>query len=307
VVAVSAFVQCLNAQMFDAWYADGRFRHGALIGAATASLGFVGLVVAGTITATPTAMILGSVAGEAVMATVSFTLLYRRRLVAIERTTVAEVAALVRLGWPSLSVLVGVIMVFRADRYIVGAFAGASAVTLYSLAATFSELARTVPQQLGQVFVRQVAGRAAGISLRRTVRLAVAAATLSGLAIALAGWIAIPVVFDRDMRDAREYLLLLVGAEVLFAPFFVASRGLVGGGWNRITGVIGAAGCVVGVISYFALVPSLGIVGACVGSAATYAGLSLATSLTLSRRLAGRQLVDAVRHTEPDALVPDAL
>jgi O-antigen/teichoic acid export membrane protein len=297
VVAMSAFVQCLTTQALDAWYAEGLFRIGSRINAVAASVSFVGVVVAGLVRETPTAMIAGGVAGELSVLSVSIALLVRRGLLRIQGVTRADVSGHIRRGWPTISLGFGMTIVFRADRFILGAFAGPAAITLYSLAATFSEVTRIVPHALGQVFIRQVADRERAVSLSPVVRSAIAATAASAVVVGIVGWVAIPIVFDSELHDARDYLLLLLAAELLFSPFFVASRGLMGGGWMRIAGLIGFAGCAAAVATYFVAVPPLGIVGACVASALTYLALSIATVVALSTRLQRRASERPVERT----------
>jgi O-antigen/teichoic acid export membrane protein len=129
---------------------------------------------------------------------------------------------------------------------------------------------------------------------------AIIATAVTGLAIGVVGWVAIPAVFDDELHDARNYLLLLLGAEVLFAPFFIAGRGLVGGGWTKATGIIGALGSVFAVLAYLALVPPFGLLGACLASAIAYLALSVVSVATLSDRLRNRRPVDqTAAHADP--------
>jgi acetyltransferase-like isoleucine patch superfamily enzyme len=87
-------------------------------------------------------------------------------------------------------------------------------------------------------------------------------------------WYAIPLVFGPELLDARRYLLLLLVAEILFTPFTVAAKGLVGGGWTRTVGLVGSAGGGLAIISYGALTPLWGVWGACLATCATYLVLS---------------------------------
>ena len=290
--AAAAFFQCLATQANEGWWADGRFTRGSVLAAIGTVCGFVGVVVAGVVRESPAAMLTGQVVGEGSVVLVSVVLLHRARLFLVGRGVMAEARRLVRVGWPTLGGTVGAIVTFRADRYLIGVFVGPAAITVYSLAATLSEVCRTVPHQLGQVLIRRIATRDPSVVLRRTVVQAIVATALTGAVLGLVGWLAIPTVFDDELHDARTYLLLLLGAEVLFAPYFIAARGLVGGGWTRATGVIGAAGCVLAVVSYLVLVPPFGLLGACLASAGCYLALSLATVVVLGHRLRDRPPVD---------------
>jgi O-antigen/teichoic acid export membrane protein len=292
VVAAAAFLQCLAAQANEGWWADGRFARGSILAATGAFCGLVGLVVAGLLRESPAVMLGGQVLGDGSVAVVSVLLLHRAGLFRVGRRVGEEMRHLVRVGWPTLGGSVGAIVTFRADRYLIGVFVGPAAITLYSLAATLSEVARTVPHQLGQVLIRRIATRDPSVVLRRSVLQAIVATALTGVVIGLVGWVAIPAVFDEELHDASTYLLLLLGAEVLFAPFFIAGRGLVGGGWTRETGLIGALGCVLAVALYLALVPPFGLVGACLASAAAYLALSVASVTVLGDRLRRRRPID---------------
>ena len=300
--AAAAFLQCLAMQANEGWWADGRFTLGAVLAAVGAFLGFVGVVVAGVIRESPAVMLAGQVVGEGSVAVVSVVLLRRSRLFLVGRRAGVELRRLIRVGWPTLGGTIGAIVTFRADRYLIGVFVGPAAITVYSLAATLGEVCRTVPHALGQVLIRRIATRDPSVVLRRTVVQAIIATAVTAIAIAVVGWLAIPVVFDEELLDARTYLLLLLGAEVLFAPFFIASRGLVGGGWTRATGLIGAGGSVLAVISYLALVPPFGLVGACVASAASYLVLSVVSVTVLRDRLRHRAPIDQTA-THADAAV----
>jgi O-antigen/teichoic acid export membrane protein len=300
VVALAAFLQCLATQANEGWWADGHFARGSILAATGAALGFVGLVLAGVARETPAVMLGGQVLGEGSVAVVSVLLLHRAGLFRVGRRAGAEMRRLVRMGWPTLGGSVGAIVTFRADRYLIGVFVGPAAITVYSLAATLSEVCRTVPHQLGQVLIRRIAVRDESVVLRRTVVQAIIATAVTGLAIGVVGWVAIPAVFDDELHDARNYLLLLLGAEVLFAPFFIAGRGLVGGGWTKATGIIGALGSVFAVLAYLALVPPFGLLGACLASAIAYLALSVVSVATLSDRLRNRRPVDqTAAHADP--------
>jgi O-antigen/teichoic acid export membrane protein len=296
----SAFLQCLAVQANEGWWADGRFTRGSMLAATGALLGFLGVVVAGLVRESPAAMLAGQVAGEGSVAVISVLLLHRERLFLVGRGAAADIRRLVRVGWPTLGGSVGAIVTFRADRYLIGIFVGPAAITVYSLAATLSEVGRTVPHQLGQVLIRRIATRDPTVVLRRTVVQAIVATALTGAVIGVIGWLAIPVVFDAELHDARTYLLLLLGAEVLFAPFFIAGRGLVGGGWTSAAGAIGAVGCVFAVACYLALVPPFGLLGACLASAGAYLALSVATVLALRDRLRDREPIgDTLGRADP--------
>jgi O-antigen/teichoic acid export membrane protein len=288
VVGIAAFTQGLSMQTTEAWFADGRFGCGARWATASAAAGLVGLVIAGTLSATPASMLAGQTTATLAITGMSAGQLRRAGLVAFRRPCGDSIRHLIRRGWPALGFSVGLSLALRADRYILGIFAGSAAVTLYSLAATLSEVSRTVPQAFGQVLSRRIAERHKEAALVRSVALAGMAVLGSGAAVGLVSWFAIPLVFGAELLDARSYLLLLLVAEVLFTPFTVAAKGLVGGGWTRVIGLIGGVGGLLAVISYCALTPFWKTWGACLATCTTYLALSLWTVTALRRLLTRR-------------------
>lgn len=163
---------------------------------------------------------------------------------------------MLRHGFRALGLTMGLALALRADRYVLGAVAGAATVGIYSVAATLSEGPRVVPAALGQLVNREVALGGGLSRVARARRTALLAAALIGLVVAVGGWFLIVPVFGEAFADARPLLLVLLVAEVAFAPFAVASRALLGGGWMTTAGLLGAAGSVVALILFALAIPS---------------------------------------------------
>ena len=282
--AVAAFtvVQVIAVQASEAWYADALFRRGGLWFAATAGGGLAGLLAA-AVTGPHASVLLGAqAAGSALVCVVQLGRLRRAGLLAAGMPTRPAVRALLARGTPALGLTLGLAVALRSDRYVLGVFAGPAAVGVYSLAATLSEVPRVVPQAVGQLFVRHVA-LGGGARLARWISGSVLAAAVGGLLVAAGGWLLIVPVFGETFEPARAMLLVLVVAEVCFAPYAVASRGLIGDGRTRAAGAFGLAASVAAVGCYLLGARLGGSMGLAAGCVALYCGLS-ARAVVLFRR-----------------------
>jgi len=109
-----------------------------------------------------------------------------------------------------------------------------------------------------------------------------------GLIVAAGGWMLIVPVFGGQFAPARELLMVLIVAEVCLAPYSVASRGLLGGGWTTAAGLLGIAGSLVALAAYAMSAVVAGAMGVATGSVAVYAGLSFVSYRMLRRRVGSR-------------------
>ncbi|MFI6068873.1 lipopolysaccharide biosynthesis protein [Micromonospora sp. NPDC051227] len=301
-VLVATLGQIALVQFPDAWYADGRFKAGSTWAAGIAAGGTAGLVLAAILlTRTAEALLLGQAAGMAAVAVAQTAHLHSARLLLLSRPDRRELSRLLRSGVQSLYLTVGLALALRADRYILGGVAGAGVVGVYSTAATLSEAPRVLPAAMGQMTYRKVTLGCGRSEVDRAVLRAVLASIATGIPVAVAGWFLITPVFGPSFAEARPLLLVLLVAELLFAPFAVASRGLLGGGWMGAAGVVGAAGMGSAVVLFLAGARERGAYGTAWASVLLYAGLSAAALILLRRRVAARP--DALLLVDADAAV----
>jgi O-antigen/teichoic acid export membrane protein len=276
--------QMVVGQVVDAWFADGRFRRGGVAAAVTSAGGLAGVLLASG-AASAASLLLAQAGGTAVMMAAETRALRRGGLLNWTPVSGNAVIGLLRLGAPTLGLSMGLVVVLRADRYVIGLTAGTAAVGVYSLAATLGEIPRMLSAALGQMCMRDISLGRGAPNLVRTTLLAVAATAVAGLLVVFAAWLFVVPLFGEAFGDARELLVVLVAAEMCFAPFVVASRGLIGGGWTTAAGVIGAAGAA-GAIGVYGVAGSLGgAVGVAVGSVVLYAALSTVAWTLLRRRV----------------------
>jgi O-antigen/teichoic acid export membrane protein len=285
-VAVGCYTasQMVVGQVVDAWFADGRFHRGGVAAAVTSAGGLAGVLLASG-AESAASLLIAQAGGVAVMLAAETAALRRGGLLKWAPVPRGTVIGLLRLGAPTLGLSMGLVVVLRADRYVIGLTAGTAAVGVYSLAATLGEVPRMLSAALGQMCLRDISLGRGAPNLVRTTLLALATTAVAGLLVVFAAWLLVVPLFGQAFGDARELLVVLVAAEVCFAPFVVASRGLIGGGWTTAAGVLGAAGAI-GAIGVYGVTGSLGgAIGVAVGSVVLYAAMSTVAWTLLRRRV----------------------
>jgi O-antigen/teichoic acid export membrane protein len=277
--------QSLLTQVPDGWFADGLFRRGGLGAAAMCAGGLIGVATALTVWRSAAAVLAAQALGIVLVGLLQVVALRRAGLAGLSRPNPELVRALLRRGAPALGLTFGLAVAMRADRYFLGIASSPATVGIYSLAVSLAELSRLVPAASGQLFLRDTATGLGADRLGPTVRFAVGAAAVGGVLVVATGWPLIVPVFGPEFAPAGGLLVMLALAEVCLAPFSVASRGLLGGGWTGAAGAVGVVGSVVAVAVYALTAMSAGPAGVAVGSALVYAGLSMAACTLLRTRL----------------------
>ncbi|WP_319458473.1 lipopolysaccharide biosynthesis protein [Micromonospora sp. RTP1Z1] len=286
-VAVSTLAQILLLQSNELAFAVGDFQRGAAWNVASVIAGLAGLLIAVAISAQAWLLLLLQGTGLLGASLARWLALRRRGLIRLAAPSRRMQLALFRQGVPSLGLNIGLVLAQRADRYILGIVAGTAAVGIYSLAATLSGVASLVPLAIGQLSMRDAATRSLPTWPGGQVRAAVASAALTSVAVAIGGWLLVIPIFGQDFAPARHLIVPLLVAEICLAPYWVAARALVGGGWSRTAAMIGVANAVGATALYGVAIPIWGMVGAAAASSVLYGGLSLLTMVLLSRRLRG--------------------
>jgi|GEM_PF-399530 len=299
--------QVVTTRIVEAWFADGRFRRG---GGAAASMAFGGLVaVVTTAFAAPSAanLMFAQTAGLMLVGAGEALGLRRAQLIAFERPTATDLGALLRLGFAQFGLVVGLAIALRLDRYVLGLVAGPAVVGVYSLAATLSEMPRLIPLAVGQMYLRDVALGRGGPALRRATGRALLGALATAMVVILAGLVLIVPVFGPEFSAARPLVVVLCLAEVLFAPYAVASSGLLGGGWRRGVCLLGLISTVGAVVVYGVGGTLGGMGGAAIGCVLLYALLSGVARRMLRNRLSTQPLTPALDPVSPAGNDPRAV
>jgi acetyltransferase-like isoleucine patch superfamily enzyme/O-antigen/teichoic acid export membrane protein len=271
-------------QIVEARFADGQFRRGGIAGGTMALGGLIGVITALRHDSSAALALFGQGAGILAGAAVEVWALRRDRLVDFGVPAPGELSALWRRGAPALGLTIGSVLAFRADRYVLGAFAGPAAVGVYSLAATLGEVPRLLYTPVAQWFQRQAALGRRHAPLAKAILLACGIAAVVAMPIAAVGWLLIVPVFGSDFASARALLLVLLGAEILFAPYLVAARGLLGRGWIKTAGALGLGGSGASLACYVLSARAGGAMGLAVGSGLLYLALSVMSSVLFRAR-----------------------
>lgn len=289
-VAAAACAATVLQQTTDLWFADGHFRRGSVGNLLLTVGGLVGLLVGFAVERSAAALLIGQASGTLLVCVWQLRTLARAGLLVMTRPNRNELFALLSRGFPALGLTGGLAVALRSDRYILGLFAGPAAVGIYSVAATLAEAARNIPLSAGQLFLRDAALGSGSRELTRSCWTAViGAAVAGGVVLAAAAALVVPVL-GPEFADVTTPLVILVVAEVCFAPFFVTSRGLVGAGWTTAAGVLGAVGGLVSVGIYLVAAGAFAAEGIAVASLVVYAAFSVTAYVLWNARLEPRAL-----------------
>lgn len=275
-VGVYAAAQVLLSQTVEAWFADGHFRQGSVVAATVAFGGLAAMVAALTMFDSAATLLLAQGTGSVAAWVLLAPRCWRAGVLCVSRVRLTDVARLVKDGAPALGSTIGLAIALRADRYLLGTVAGPAAVGVYSLAASLSEVPRMIPQALGQLFMHDTAQGRSRRGGNGWVLAAIAAAAAGGVVVALVSWPLIPLIFGPEFVGSRELLLILLVAELSFAPYAIANRGLLGSGRIKTAGRVGLGGAVAAIAGYAAAARIAGAAGVAAGSVIVYTGLSLA-------------------------------
>lgn len=168
-------------------------------------------VVLATGSARPTTVLACLLLGGAAQ-TAYCLLVSRGQTGALPRPGAATARGLLRLGLPSLGYSIGLILLQRVDRILLGAVAGPTVLGVYAAAATLSEVIRLLPSTIGQlIFSRVAEERAVTPDVRRLRRQLLLLAALCVLALEvlapLVPWLLGPAYAD----SVPLFRILLVG------------------------------------------------------------------------------------------------
>lgn len=203
--------------------------------------------------------------------------------------TAGELRAAVSFGFKSYLPQALQLLNYRADLFVLNAFAAAATVGQYAVALLVTELGFLLPRSLAAVVMPRVAALDASPegdqqemvivkSMRHTVLLALP----SALVLAL-GVLAIPIVFGPDFSEAIAPGLILVPGVVLLGLAGVMMAAVVGRGRPEYA-LYGALMVTPPTMAlYVLLIPELEEIGAALASTSSYA-LGTAISLHWFRR-----------------------
>lgn len=290
-----------HTQLPDLWYAADLFRAGSGWAILTTVGGAVGLLVGVLVAPSAWTLMLAQGTGMLLAVTLQVARLRSAGLLRFQRPGREAVSDLLRRGWRALGLTLGFALALRLDRYVLGSIAGPAAVGVYSVASTLGQVPRMVPNAIGQIVTRDVAADDGSFRPGRAVgRAAVAVVACSGV-VAVAGSLVIVPLLGPEFAGATPLLLLLLVAEIAFAPYAVVSRAMLGAGWMGAAGAFGLAWSAAAVVLFVVTVRLWGSLGAALACMALYAGISVSSWMLLSRRLARARRPEPRPQTVPSS------
>lgn len=280
---VYSAVLLANLQLTELRFAIGQFKSGAYWATAGAVMGFVGVLVGVGVGVNDSSLLLYQGLGVAAVSLAHAGVLAWDKLLSLNRTGLSEVLLLLRNGWSPLIWSLGIVVLSKSERLVLGQYETSDAVAVYALGVTLAELVRLVPLAISQLVTRIAAS---GESLDKVWRYVVAATACS----AAVGLVALPtsLFFIRGFLDpiyqgAIPVMAILLVGEVCMAIYLTTARALQGIGYANVTARIGLIVAVLAVPAYFAAGGAYGVIGIAMTLSSAYGALGLCAGLVLYR------------------------
>ena len=183
-------------------------------------------------------------------------------------------------GVPAIGLSLGQAAVLRLDRVLIGLFLSASAVGVYSVAATATDLVSLAPIALSQVLFQRIASNSIEFSIANRAR----AVTLAfGVATALIIFPLAPLMIDRVVgsrfADALIPLRVLLLGAVFLSSYQIDAYALAARGHIWLAGAATLLGLGVILVADLLLIPAHGIIGAAWASDIAYGVMAILVRL----------------------------
>ncbi len=226
------------------------------------------------------AMLAGTL-GQIVASIVMFA--FARFLVWPSFSVVAWRTLIVR-GVPAIGLSLGQAAVLRIDRVLIGLFLSASAVGVYSVAATATDVVSLVPTALSQVLFQKIASKSVDIStVNRARAISLAFGIVSAVVIYLLAPLGIDLLVGPRFANAVEPLRILLLGAVLLSSYQIDAYALAARGQIWLAGSATLLGFAVVFVADLVLIPAHGIVGAAWASVIAYGVMATLVRLFVSR------------------------
>jgi O-antigen/teichoic acid export membrane protein len=200
---------------------------------------------------------------------------------------------------------------YRFDVLILGGFATASAVGVYSVALTLTSVAWVLPQSLQMVLFPRTAslaeaaasGELSGVesdeAVARAIRHGVLLTLPSGLAVAVLLLVGVPLLYGSKFHETIPLGFALLPGVLLLGISKVVGSAIIGRGRPQYALYAAAISVPLTLALYFALIPPFGAWGAAIGSSLSYTCGAL-LGLVFFRRATVIALRDAFMPTRGD-------
>lgn len=162
---------------------------------------------------------------------------------------------------------------YRLDIFIINYFMDSAQLGLYALGVVISEALWQIPVAAALTLfprtARTIDDEASGFTCR-IVRQVLLIAAVGAVAIAIATWLFLPLVFGDRFRPSVGVVCLLLPGTLALSVGRVAASDLSGRGHSGYSSVFSLAALIVTVALDLTLIPRLGIDGAALASSAAY-------------------------------------
>lgn len=194
---------------------------------------------------------------------------------------------------------------YRFDVIILGGFASASAVGVYSVALTLTGVAWVLPQALQTVLfpraasldeserIGEIAAEESNAAVAKAVRHGVLLTLPAAVLISALLVIAVPLLYGSKFHNTTELGFILLPGVLLLGIGKVLSSAIVGRGYPRYSLWIAAVVMPVTLVLYFTLIPALDAWGAATASSVSY-GLTALLTLVFFQRVTGVGMREAL-------------
>lgn len=291
--AAAALPIVMNTQITEAWFAAGHYRRGSWLASAAALLGLGLMLCAAIVQPTFLSLIVAQALGGTLVGVASAAWATWVGCLRWRRPQVEAVLPLLRRGAGSLGMPIGLAVITRSDRLILAAVVSPSAAAVYALASTLSEGLRLIPAAIAQIVTHDVANGLGAPAVARGQKQSLISLSLISGPLVGAAFLLIEPVFGSEYAAASVLLAILVLAELGFAVFWIALRGLVGGGWSAALSILGTATACVAVPIYWLAATNWSGLGCAVATVIIYVLAGAAGNWILRRHLSRRPVVPA--------------
>jgi O-antigen/teichoic acid export membrane protein len=164
---------------------------------------------------------------------------------------------------------------FRLDRLVVGLLLAPAAVGVYSVSATFSDLAALIPVSVGQILFSNVARGGLSPDAVRRLQKSNFLVTLGAASVLfIVGPSVIHAILGSPFDGAATPMRILLVATMATATYQVNNTVVAASGLLGRASQAAAAGCFVDLALCFVLVPMFGISGAAAASLVAYCSMA---------------------------------
>jgi O-antigen/teichoic acid export membrane protein len=194
---------------------------------------------------------------------------------------------------------------YRFDVIILGGFAGAGAVGVYSVALTLTGVAWVLPQALQTVLfpraasldeserIGEIGAEESNAAVAKAIRHGVLLTLPAAVLISTLLVIAVPLLYGSKFHNTTELGFILLPGVLLLGIGKVLSSAIVGRGYPRYSLWIAAVVMPVTLVLYFTLIPALDAWGAATASSVSY-GLTALLTLVFFQRVTGVGMREAL-------------